>query len=134
MPFTPTEIETIYRQVLDGDPDISQFSMKDIKASKDNLDAVMQSQPDLVKAMMRTGIMKATDIVLKALTAEAHECLPIMLAISNIISKTLEHKTEHEGEIESEFFVNLIRNEVNRAWIAIQEAFVDHLKEQKKEN
>ncbi len=134
MPITESQLEQIYKKVLDGEPDLDSFSRKEIEASKQDLDSTMQTKPELVKAMIRVGLLRSTDTILKALMAEARECLPVMQAIVNIIAKTLEFKTTHDGEVSVEFFGELIKTEVDKTWVTMQGAFAEHLKEEKREN
>lgn len=134
MPFSKTEIDTIYDRVMGGERDLASFSKKEIEASKGDLDHAMQNKPELVKALIRANLMKSTDVILRALMDETKGCAPIMEAIANIIAKTLEFKREHDNTLDSGFFADLIKAEVDKTWVAMQGAYADHLKQEKKDN
>lgn len=131
---SPKTVDAIYEHVMQGEPDFNSFSEKEVRAAKDNLDNAMQNNPALVKSMVRVGIMRSTDVILKALMAETKECVPIMQAVANIIGKTLEYKSGHSDDLDPTFFAELIRDEIDKTWLKMQEAFADHLKANKQEN
>jgi hypothetical protein len=135
MPVKSETVDQIYKKMLGGEKDISEFDPKDISASKSDLDATMQNKPELVKALLRVGVMKSTGVMLEQLKKEAHDCVPIMRAVSMVIANTLEWISTHDAEqVDPEFFATVIKTEIDRAWLDMQAAFADHLKANKQEN
>lgn len=134
MPFALSEIDNVYKKILAGEPDLNSFSDKEVAAVKDNLDSVMQTKPELVKAFIRVGIMKSTGTILNALMSETKECAPVAEAVATIIAKTLEYKAAHGDDVDSQFFAETIKAAVDKTWLAMQAAFAEHQKETKQEN